>query len=86
MVEPDMSASDENLGAMGAKIRVEGEEIMIDGIGALKGANLKSYGDHRTCMAMTIAALAAKGPSSLDEIGCVDKSFPGFFSVLEGLK
>ena len=76
----------ENLEAMGASIRVEEKEIIIDGVSALKAANLKSYGDHRTCMAMTIAALTAKADSKMDDTGCVSKSFPGFFEVLEGLK
>ena len=76
----------ENLEAMGAKIRIEKSGIIIDGVAELKGADLKSYGDHRTCMAMTIAALAAKGPSRIDDVECVTKSFPGFFEVMEGLK
>ena len=76
----------ENLEAMGAKIRAEKKEIIIDGVSALKAANLKSYGDHRTCMAMAIAALAAKADSKMDDAGCVNKSFPEFFEVLEGLK
>ncbi len=76
----------ENLEAMGAKIRIEKSGIIIDGVAELKGADLKSYGDHRTCMAMTIAALAAKGPSRIDDVESVTKSFPGFFEVMEGLK
>ena len=76
----------ENLEAMGAKIRIEKSGIIIDGVAELTGADLKSYGDHRTCMAMTIAALAAKGPSRIDDVECVTKSFPGFFEVMEGLK
>ena len=76
----------ENLEAMGAQIRLEANEIIIEGVGALSGAGFKSYGDHRTCMAMTIAALAAKDPSEIDDAGCAAKSFPGFFEVLEGLK
>jgi 5-enolpyruvylshikimate-3-phosphate synthase len=35
---------------------------------------------------MAIAALAAKGDSAIDDVDCVSKSFPEFFSVLEGLK
>ena len=76
----------ENLEAMGAKIRIVANEIIIEGVDELKGASIKSYGDHRTCMAMTIAALAARGSSEIDDAACVAKSFPGFFEVLEGLK
>ncbi|MDD3905308.1 MAG: 3-phosphoshikimate 1-carboxyvinyltransferase [Candidatus Omnitrophica bacterium] len=75
-----------NLRAMGARINVGSGEIVIDGVDSLNGASFKSYGDHRTCMAMTVAALAAKGSSAIDDTECVNKSFPGFFSVMEELK
>ncbi len=76
----------ENLEAMGARIRIEAGEIIIEGVSKLIGAGFKIYGDHRTCMAMAIAALAAKGGSRIDDIECVGKSFPKFFEILESLK
>lgn len=76
----------ENLEAMGARVTVLKDEIIIEGVKALSGASLKSYDDHRTCMAMAIAALTAEGESRIDDVECVSKSFPGFFEVLEGLK
>jgi 3-phosphoshikimate 1-carboxyvinyltransferase len=71
-----------NLKAMGAEVRIENDSIIIEGMASLRGAQLKSYGDHRTAMAMTIAAMAADGPSRLDDPDCVTKSFPQFFDVL----
>ena len=76
----------ENLEAMGAKIALSANEIVIEGVNELRGASFKSYQDHRTCMSMVIAALAAKGASEIDDVECVAKSFPEFFEVLEGLK
>lgn len=77
----------ENLERMGARIEVNKDEITIEGVESLKGsANLRSFGDHRTCMAMAIAALTAKGASVIDDAGCITKSFPEFFDVLEKLK
>jgi len=73
----------ENLSRMGACIKVDGSDIIIEGVRRLNGASLKSFGDHRTCMAMYIAALAAEGGSSIDDAGCVNKSFPRFFSEME---
>lgn len=75
----------ENLTAMGARIRPDGEDVVIEGIDSLRGAALKSFGDHRTCMAMAIAALTARGESAIDDIACVSKSFPGFFRALQSL-
>lgn len=81
-----MRSMREDLTAMGARFRVSGDDIVIDGATELKGARLTSFGDHRTCMAMTIAALAAKGDSEIDDVTCVSKSFPGFFDTLERLE
>ncbi|TAM37890.1 3-phosphoshikimate 1-carboxyvinyltransferase, partial [bacterium] len=54
-----------NLKRMGADIRVlktrGSENIIINGKAGLKGAKLKSFGDHRTAMSMVVAALAAEG-------------------------
>lgn len=74
-----------NLEAMGASIKAGGGHIVIQGAPSLKGAALRSFGDHRTCMSAAIAALAAGGESTIDDAGSVSKSFPGFFKMLEGL-
>jgi len=74
-----------NLENMGARLKVEGDSIVIEGTGSIKGAALRSFGDHRTCMAMAIAALAAKGESTIDDASCIRKSFPGFFKALDGI-
>ncbi len=76
----------ENLERMGAAFSVTDDRITIDGVNSLKGADIKSYGDHRTCMAMAIAALTAKDTSEIDDTACVAKSFPGFFKLIEELK
>jgi 3-phosphoshikimate 1-carboxyvinyltransferase len=77
-----ISSMQANLSAMGADIRTDGEDVVIEGVESLKGAKLKSFGDHRTCMASAIAALAADSPSEIDDIECVNKSFPGFFNFI----
>jgi 3-phosphoshikimate 1-carboxyvinyltransferase len=79
-----------NLRKMGADIRVikagRLENIAIRGQGRLQGAELKSFGDHRTAMSMVVAAQAASGCSRLDDISCVNKSFPGFLKILKSLE
>ncbi len=73
---------EENLRKMGARVDVAGDDIAIEGVDALTAADLKTFGDHRTCMAMTIAAMTAKDESAIDDAECVVKSFPGFFDTL----
>jgi 3-phosphoshikimate 1-carboxyvinyltransferase len=79
-----------NLRKMGADICVKKaggqENIIIQGQGRLYGANLKSFGDHRTAMSLVVAALAARGESRLDDISCISKSFPGFLKTLKSLE
>ncbi|MCX5680568.1 MAG: 3-phosphoshikimate 1-carboxyvinyltransferase [Candidatus Omnitrophica bacterium] len=74
-----------NLKALGARMDILGDDIVIEGVSALKGAALKSFGDHRTCMASVVAALAAGSASVIDETECVNKSFPEFFRALENI-
>lgn len=79
-----------NLSSMAADISSvcsgKSEDIIINGRGFLKAANLKSFADHRTAMSMVVAALAARGSSRLDDVGCISKSFPGFLDALMSFK
>jgi len=74
-----------NLKLMGARVKIKGDDIIIDGIDRLKGAELESFGDHRTAMSMAIAALTAEGDSKIMDTECIDTSFPEFFHKLETL-
>ncbi len=78
----------ENLKQMGADISVErsgaSEVIVIKGR-ELKGAQVRSFGDHRTVMSMIVAGLSAQGTTKIDDISCINKSFPGFTSLLKTL-
>lgn len=44
----------------------------------LNGASLQSYNDHRMVMSLAVAALGAKGDSTISCTRCVDKTFPTF--------
>lgn len=78
-----------NLSKMGASIkiikRVNSEDIAVQGAGGLMASRVKSFGDHRTAMSMVVAGLAAKGETLIDDVTCINKSFPGFLSILKGL-
>lgn len=47
----------------------------------LKPANVKSYGDHRMAMALTIMSYNIDGKSSIEDSECVNISFPDFYDV-----
>jgi 3-phosphoshikimate 1-carboxyvinyltransferase len=64
----------------------DGCQIIINGGCNYKGVDFKSFGDHRTAMSLIIFSLAAKGKNKIDDIRCINKSFPGFIKIIEGYK
>ncbi|MDD2702956.1 MAG: 3-phosphoshikimate 1-carboxyvinyltransferase, partial [Candidatus Omnitrophica bacterium] len=76
-----------NLKKMGAVIDIRatagGENIVIRGGNGLDGASVKSFGDHRTAMSLAVAGLSARGRTRIDDVSCIDKSFPGFLRLLK---
>ena len=71
------------LSRMGAKIKVEGHSLFIQGPTPLHGARVDSFKDHRTAMSLTVAGMIAKGETIVEDVECVDTSFPNFFELLE---
>jgi 3-phosphoshikimate 1-carboxyvinyltransferase len=84
-----ISSMQDNLARMGAHIRVEkhgrSENIVIEGSKQLKGAKVKSFSDHRTAMSLVIAGLSASGTTLIDNLDCINKSFPDFLALLKPL-
>jgi len=81
-----VAAMADALETMGASVDEREETLVVDGRGtALEGATLSGQGDHRVVMALSLAALAADGETTITGAEHVDVSFPGFFDVLAGL-
>lgn len=74
------------LSTMGARIRSEGETVIIEGPTRLRGAAVDSFGDHRTAMALSVAGLVASGTTTVQDTQWIDISFPGFEKVLDRLR
>ena len=70
------------LSAIGANIQIQGDSMLIEGT-ALSGGEIRSYNDHRIAMSAAIAALFIENPVYINEIKCINKSFPTFFEVLK---
>jgi len=51
----------------------------------LKGANMHSHHDHRMVMSLAVAAMGAQGPSTINSVECVAKTFPSFLSDFQRL-
>jgi 3-phosphoshikimate 1-carboxyvinyltransferase len=79
-----LSAMTQELGKMGARI-TELPDSLIIRTSPLKGAKLSSHGDHRIAMALSAAAMAAKGQTQIEDVACVAKTFPHFASEMQHL-
>ncbi len=66
---------------MGVDIREEKDKLVIKG-GAMKGANVHGWDDHRIVMALAVAGMVA-GETAIDTVESVSISYPGFFEDLK---
>ena len=74
------------LSAMGAAIRSEGDNVIVEGPRKLKGAKVDSFTDHRTAMSLAVAGLAAQGDTEVRGAEWVSISFPGFEKELRAIR
>jgi 3-phosphoshikimate 1-carboxyvinyltransferase len=70
---------------MGVLIKLERDEMLIQGNGIVKGADVHSNHDHRIAMACAVAALKATSEMVIEEAQAVNKSYPDFYSDLKQL-
>jgi 3-phosphoshikimate 1-carboxyvinyltransferase len=73
------------LRAMGALIEELPDGMVIQGMGRLEAARVRSHNDHRVAMSLAIAGLAAEGETVIDGFSCVGTSFPDFEKHLRAL-
>ncbi len=81
----------ENLRAMGVRVEEgveldddgrEREFLKIHGGLPLRGARIRSFGDHRIAMAFCIAGMFAEGETIITDTDCIKTSYPDFESTL----
>ena len=79
-----LQAMSEVLEAFGAKFHLNGDGIVINGLGkdgVFNPSKINSHGDHRIAMASSIASLRAKGETIITDCNNVNTSFPNFIDV-----
>lgn len=72
----------DELGRMGAKIKVEGRTAVIRGIPRLSGAIVAAH-DLRAGAALVLAALAAEGVSEIEQVYHIDRGYEAFEKKLQ---
>jgi 3-phosphoshikimate 1-carboxyvinyltransferase len=70
---------------LGVDAEEEPDGMTIRPGGALRSATVQTYDDHRMAMAFALAGLRSAGVQIADP-GCVAKTFPGYWHLLDGLR
>lgn len=70
---------------MGADVTVKEDGLTINGGCPLHGTTVNPHNDHRIAMACAVAALRAQGETKIQNVECINKSYPQFFSDLRVL-
>jgi len=78
-----IAAMAEGLAALGARVRERPDGLEVEGGAPLRGARVRSHGDHRIAMALSVAALGAEGATEIQGAECVAVSFPGFYALVD---
>jgi 3-phosphoshikimate 1-carboxyvinyltransferase len=77
-----IAALAEGLRLLGGRVEELPDGLAIEGGRPLRGAAVRSHGDHRIAMALAVAGLAAEGETEIEEAECTSVSFPEFWDVL----
>ncbi|MEW5938536.1 MAG: 3-phosphoshikimate 1-carboxyvinyltransferase, partial [Chloroflexota bacterium] len=70
---------------LGVRVEEHEDGMTIHPCEKFTPATVQTYNDHRMAMAFSLIGLRVAG-ISIENPGCVSKTFPNFFEVLEGLR
>jgi 3-phosphoshikimate 1-carboxyvinyltransferase len=74
-----------NIRAVGGNAEVTGDDLVIEGSEDPPSGRVVTAGDHRLAMAFAVLGMVPGARVKVDDPGCADVSFPGFFKVLRSL-
>ncbi|MER2174854.1 MAG: 3-phosphoshikimate 1-carboxyvinyltransferase [Carnobacterium sp.] len=79
-------ATQKELAALGARIEIIDDSLLIEGISELSGGQeVWSHKDHRMAMMLAIASTVCKEPIHIKDTDCVKKSYPNFWETFQQL-
>jgi len=74
------------LSKIGVVIEELEDGLIITGPSVIKGAKVSSHFDHRIAMTLLIANVISQGEIEIDDVDCINTSYPNFTEVLESIK
>ncbi len=80
-----LSAICSNLSLMGVDVEERKDGFAFETKNFLLSSRFQSFGDHRIAMACGVAGNAMNGTSIIEDAGCVDISYPSFWTTLQSL-
>jgi 3-phosphoshikimate 1-carboxyvinyltransferase len=81
-----LAATAAGLSACGVVARVEGDTLIVEGRGEVKGGGpVETLMDHRIAMAFLTLGLGARSPVTIDDSSMISTSFPGFVPLMTKL-
>lgn len=66
--------------ALGGKIQMTDDGLIIDGSGKLRGGTVNACNDHRIAMSAAVAAFICEQPVTITDAQAVEKSYPDFYT------
>ena len=79
-----LKAVSTELRKLGAEVEEGYDYLVIQPPEQIRKVEIDTYDDHRMAMAFSLAA-CGESPMTINNPGCVSKTFPGYFEVLDGL-
>jgi len=81
-----LAATADLLRANGVDAEVEGDDLLVHGMGRAQGGGLvATHMDHRIAMSALVMGLASEKPVTIDDASFIATSFPGFVELMRRL-
>jgi 3-phosphoshikimate 1-carboxyvinyltransferase len=82
-----LSATAAMLQANGVGVAIEGDDLVVDGVGGppAGGGNVLTHMDHRLAMSALVFGQITKAAMRVDDSTFIDTSFPGFVALMRQL-
>lgn len=78
-------ATSSQINELGGIVTELSEGMIIEGVNEFHGGNCLSYDDHRIAMMLAIAATRCRHSVIIDNMECVEKSYPSFWEDYQSL-
>lgn len=80
-----LAAMEQAINALGGRARIQGDDLIIEGVESLDGGLAQGCNDHRVLMALAGAGLRSKSPVQVTDAWSIQKTYPNFYEDFRNL-